>query len=648
MNQLRKLFLLIKELGVADLVSYSLYQAQLRSGYTRKLTPLGGLPAPEQFLVSAAPEFCWRSCWERLSGKFSARLMIEEARLLKDGYYRPFYATSQILHLEPPSQSSVHWIDVNEERFDDIKMVWEPARFFWSLTLAGVYRGKAQESAAELFWQKFDEFNHNNTVNAGPNWVSAQEVGMRAMMWIISISAFHSSAFSTSQRLERLIRAIGHHVERILPTLNYARSQHNNHILSESLCLMLAGDFLANLHPRAREWSRQGESYFNHALLRQVEEDGTYAQHSANYHRLMLQLSLLYHARMRQQNRELPPAVMRKLAAASRWMLAQLDPLSGRLPNLGHNDGTLLLPFGCDEFRDYRPTAQAASIAFLGQPCLPAGLWDELTNWLGLTVKPAQPSLDLSSSPAVHRVGKGTGWGTLRGVRFRNRPAHADQLHVDLWWEGYNIARDAGTYSYNLPPPWQNALDTTSVHNTITVNHQDQMQRMSRFLWLEQAQARWLEHDMEGCITANHNGYRRFGITHQRTLQFIHGSGFLVTDRLIKKSRTNRPVEYCLHWLLPDWNWQLKDQTLVLHGQPFTLRLIISALQMAPIAALEPKDVSLVRAGHTLVGTRADARLGWESDTYSEKHPALSFSLVYNSTRPIELVTRWEITDAER
>jgi len=69
---------------------------------------------------------------------------------------------------------------------------------------------------------------------------------------------------------------------------------------------------------------------------------------------------------------------------------------------------------------------------------------------------------------------------------------------------------------------------------------------------------------------------------------------------------------------------------------------------MAPIEALEPKDVSLVRAGHTLVGTRADIRLGWESDTYSEKHPALSFSLVYNSTRSIELITRWEISDSER
>ncbi len=121
-----------------------------------------------------------------------------------------------------------------------------------------------------------------------------------------------------------------------------------------------------------------------------------------------------------------------------------------------------------------------------------------------------------------------------------------------------------------------------------------------------------------------------------------------MTDRLLKKGENVQLVEYCLHWLLPDWNWQLKDQTLVLHGQPFTLRLIINARQMAPIEALEPKDVSLVRAGHTLVGTRADIRLGWESDTYSEKHPALSFSLVYNSTRSIELITRWEISDAER
>ena len=647
MNQLRRLYLLIKELGVADLVSYSYYQAQLRNGPTRQLTPPGGLPSFAQFSEPIPPEYGWASNWEHLPAKLNALLMKEESKLLKDGQYRPFCAAPQPLFFEPPVQSNTHWIDVNEELFDDIKLVWEPARFIWSLSLAGLYHSSADESAVETFWLKFEEFTRSNVVNTGPNWVSAQEVGIRAIMWMLSVSAFHTSAHSTPQRVEKLTAAVRHHVERILPTLDYARSQHNNHILSESLCLMLAGDFLANLDPRAQEWCHRGEEDFNRALLRQVEQDGTYSQHSTNYHRLMLQLSLLYHTRLRQQGRELPPAVQRKLAAASRWMIAQLDPVSGRLPNLGHNDGTLLLPFGCEEYRDYRPTAQAAALAFLGQPCLPAGSWDELASWLGLGMKPVQSSLDMPASPAIHKVGTGATWGTLRGVRFRNRPAHADQLHIELWWKGHNIARDAGTYSYNLPPPWQNALDATSVHNTVTVNQRDQMQRVSRFLWLDQAQASWRENNERGSITANHKGYRRLGITHQRTLQFIQGSGFLVIDRLIKKHLNDQSMDYYLHWLLPDWPWELTGETLVLSGQQLTIRLTVSALRVESTEAISSMDVSIIRAGETLAGQRADVRLGWESDTYYEKHPALSFSLAYSSPGSVELTSRWEITDAE-
>ena len=35
-----------------------------------------------------------------------------------------------------------------------------------------------------------------------------------------------------------------------------------------------------------------------------------------------------------------------------------------------------------------------------------------------------------------------------------------DQLHLDLWWRGLNIAQDAGTYLYNADPPWDNPLVT--------------------------------------------------------------------------------------------------------------------------------------------------------------------------------------------
>lgn len=648
LNPLRRLYLLLKEIGVADLVSYSLYQAQLRNGPTRQLTPIGGLPSFAQFSEPVPPHFCWSSNWKGLSGIFNSSLIKEEAVLLNGGQYRPFYAAPQPLTFRSSSQSDTHWIDVNEEVFDDIKMEWEPARFTWSLPLAHTSQVSGDEKAAELFRLKFEEFIQSNPVNSGPNWVSAQEVAIRAVMWVLAASAFLDSVHSTPQRVEMLTAAVRHHVERILPTLGYARSQHNNHILSEALCLMLAGDFLRDLDPRVTEWRNQGEKDFNRALLRQVENDGTYAQHSANYHRLMLQLALLYHAYLHKQGRQVSQAVRRKLAAATRWMIAQLDPTSGRLPNLGHNDGTLLLPFGCAEYRDYRPTAQAASIAFLGQPCLPAGDWDELAYWLELETGQKPLQIELVSSPAVHKVTDGTNWGTLRAVRFKNRPAHADQLHIDLWWRGVNIARDAGTYSYNLPPPWQNALDRSSVHNTITVNHHDQMQKVSRFLWLDHAQARWSQNS-DGCsILASHNGYREFGITHQRSIQLIEGSGFVIRDVLHQRKRNEKATEYCLHWLLPDWPWQLDGEKLILISSQMTVALTVSARILNRTDTLKPLDISIIRAGQTLTGQREDEILGWESETYGEKHPAISFSLLYTCSGSIELTTRWEITDANR
>ena len=60
-----------------------------------------------------------------------------------------------------------------------------------------------------------------------------------------------------------------------------------------------------------------------------------------------------------------------------------IDPGSGRAPNLGANDGALLLPLSSSAFDDYRPTVQAAARAFL-RLGLPPGKWDELSIWLGL------------------------------------------------------------------------------------------------------------------------------------------------------------------------------------------------------------------------------------------------------------------------
>ena len=159
-------------------------------------------------------------------------------------------------------------------------------------------------------------------------------------------------------------------------------------------------------------------------------------------------------------------------------------------------------------------------------------------------------------------------WAYLRLANFTSRPGHADQLHLDLWWRGYNLAQDAGTYLYNAPPPWDNALSRTRVHNTLTVDGLDQMTLAGRFLWLDWAQASLVEQAGGNGVdpprlTARHDGYRRLGVTHQRSVACLPEGRWLVEDSLLpepgaKGPGAPLPVHRArLHWLLPDWPWQL-------------------------------------------------------------------------------------------
>ena len=60
-------------------------------------------------------------------------------------------------------------------------------------------------------------------------------------------------------------------------------------------------------------------------------------------------------------------------------------------------------------------------------------------------------------------------WGMVRCAEYRDRPAHADQLHLDLWWRGANIALDSGTYLYNPEPEWYDAFVGTVSYTHLDV-----------------------------------------------------------------------------------------------------------------------------------------------------------------------------------
>jgi hypothetical protein len=347
-----------------------------------------------------------------------------------------------------------------------------------------------------------------------------------------------------------------------------------------------------------------------------------------------------------------------RLRAATEFLYRLTDPESGQVPNYGANDGALVLPLSDCEYPDMRPVLQSCHFLLAKKTLYPAGPWDEEMIWInGLaSFKAAHPQANSTARhdkapPALvggaggyRTIRAGTSWAMVRGVRYRDRPSHADQLHFDLWWSGENVFCDAGTYSYHAPTPFDHGFASTCFHNTVTVDGRDQMLRLSRFLWADwaagsiDAELGALREGMQ-VLKCEHNGYRKLGVRHRRTITSRGSDSWVIADELTGKA--SRRVR--LHWLMPDVPWSAPIPGVL------ELRFRAGTMRIMTACSVEAR-LDLVRAGERVLGMAggkametaaqpAEPDRGWRSRYYAHKEPALSLVLESTSQLPVRFVT---------
>mgnify|MGYP001027532243 CR=1 FL=1 len=647
LNRLTTGFKALRELGMRQLSLYAVYQLGLRSGHYRRATPPPRKSeAPYPYRLQPVLRLPEASQVISLNGENGLAALRKESDEIVHGKVRLFGAGPVPLGLAPPGKLQ-HWTAYERDEHDlgDLKFIWEPARFGWAFTLGRAFWLTGDERYPEAFWRYLEAFWEANPAYLGPNWLSGQEAAIRLCALIFAAQAFAASQHSTPARLAQLAESVAQHAARIPPTLVYARAQHNNHLITEALGLYTAAAALP-AHPQAAKWQHLGWKWLNHACQTQFAPDGAYCQHSTNYHRLALQAASWACAVQATcfPATPFPPASLSRLQAGVSWLLTLLDPNSGQVPNLGPNDGALLLPLAGSAFADYRPALQAAARAFFGEAALPPGAWDEASLWLGL---PANPAREAAPGPRLAHPGQSVlrgahgAWAYLRTARFTSRPGHADQLHLDLWWQGLNLAQDPGTYRYTAPPPWDNALTSTLVHNTLSVDGLEQMTRAGRFLYLDWAQATSVRRAQAGDgsfeqLRASHNGYRRRGMTHQRQVTAFQDGRWRVEDSLIGRSRQTPTAR--LHWLLPDLPWQAE---FALHSLSLLLTTPHGVIELL-VRSETNLHPGLARAGELLLGEgEAHPTWGWTSATYGDKMPALALLVTFQGQLPLQITSEW-------
>ncbi len=489
---------IIPKLGVWNVLYVFIYRILLTSGFSRKKYPV-------YMNTEVGPVFFESPVIDGFPGEWQMKLLEQADRIINGEL--PNFSYHWIKQSIPPNwflnpfngkcskDQTEHWSKISDfsSELGDIKCLWEASRFTWLGILARAYVVSGRIIYLETLNNYIDNWIYNNPVNQGPNWKCGQEASFRVLA-LLNAANILTQSDNPSNKLKVLI---SQHLERISLNTRYAFAQRNNHATSEAAALFIGGNWLqkvaASGHQQARTYSIRGRRALENLVGKLTYEDGSFSQHSVVYHRLFLDTltSVIFWTR-ELDIQQFTSEFYEHITKVYDWLYAMIDE-SGRCPNFGSNDGTLLLSNHSCDYRDFRPSLQLASVFLKSQLAFYDGPHNEALFWFGIkdipdNVEPYKKTSRLFKSGYVIMSGSDC-WAMLRFPNFRFRPSHNDALHFDLWADGNNLLFDSGSYSYN---PNKNCtipdLKSVHSHNTLSFDQGEQMPRLGRFLL-----AKWLK-----------------------------------------------------------------------------------------------------------------------------------------------------------
>jgi len=548
-------------LGLRNVWRVARYRALVRSGHYKRLLPVGKPVAGPFFAWDAAARGAARGpdgidavAWQQDGERVLRGELPVFSRQWANYGFPPAWRRSYLTGVELPA-AQPHWSEIKFFSLPggDIKGFWEPGRFDGLLVLALAWIVSRREEFREGLTRWLESWSAENPANQGVQWACGQEASLR-MMQVLTVAAL-LRRWADVAPTDALCELVAEHCARIAPTMQYAVGQDNNHGTSEGAAMFAGGAFLER-HARpahrehGRQWRTAGQYWLQERVARLFMADGSFAQHSTNYHRMVLDTcSMAEFFRREFSLPEFSAAFRERCIAGLQWLEALTEPATGDAPVLGPNDGARLFVLHRLPYPDHRPSVALAASLWEGRRPYADAAVSEPLRWLGVDTAamagtPRRPDR-LWPQGGYARLQRADTWLLLRLPVYLFRPSQSDALHLDLWHAGANVLRDAGTYSYNTEQRWLDYFGGVASHNTVQFDDRDQMPRISRFLF-----GAWLSPVAQsfdaaaGTVTSGYVDHR--GARHVRSVALDARGQCTVTDAV--SGFATRAV---LRWRLP-------------------------------------------------------------------------------------------------
>jgi Heparinase II/III-like protein/Heparinase II/III N-terminus len=414
----------------------------------------------------------------------------------------------------------------------DHKVIWEINRHHHLVLLAQAYVATGHGEYLDTVVRQLEHWWAENPYQRGINWTSALEVAFRALSWIW-IWHLLGAKMSESFRRRFLAELYRHglHLEYNL-SIYYSP---NTHLLGEAVALHAIGR-LFPAFPTATRWRTLGRKLIRSHMDTCVRNDGSYFGHSTYYHVYALDM-FAFHAVLDDVTESYRGGLVRMAG-----LLASILSVTDELPFLGDDDGgRFFSPFG-PRARFARATLATASL-LLGTQFFPytqqdaeeIALW-----WLGPESCKSNytDALELKS-----RVFQDSGIVVMRSGKVRalfdagpfgpgsGGHSHSDTLSLVVTVGEHEVLIDSGTFSY-MDPHWRQLFRGSSAHNTVRIDSYDQGVADGPFRWSQKPEVTLLEFAGTAGQDRAVAICRYQGFSHQRTLDFLNGEEFEITDQI--------------------------------------------------------------------------------------------------------------------
>jgi hypothetical protein len=387
-----------------------------------------------------------------------------------------------------------------------------------------------------------------------------------------------------------------------------------------------------------RRWGESCREVLEVECLKQNAPDGGNREQAFAYQTFVLDFLIIAGLAARAHGEDFSPLYWRRVEEMIDF-LASMTDVAGRLPMIGDADDGLVVKLAPEPgFSTHRSLIATGALLFSrADLAAKAGTVDGKT----ITLFGVQAVRDLGKLKARARGGfrpklqftdsgyylMGSGFDTPDEVRLLvdSGPlgylsiaahGHADALSFTLGIGDREILVDPGTYAYHSEPEWRRYFRSTSAHNTVGIDGQDQSVQAGNFMWMQHARARCIEFAVGAGrqrFVGEHYGYDRLPdpVIHRREITFDSAQQLIAVSDMLRCDGDHTAKRF----------WHFAEDCQVDRTET-GLRIITGRTQVLMESLEELDKVEIHRAGSAQQG-------GWVSRRFGCKVP--STTVVWHS-----------------